>query len=50
MFLFVVKLQLKSNGLGVDIVFPLSQEEEEEQQEEDELPHQNFYEGKVLEV
>ena len=40
-----VKLQPKPR-LGVDFVFPLSQEEEQEQ----ELPHQNFNEGEVLEV
>ena len=41
----IVKLQPKPR-LGVDFVFPLSQEQEEEE----ELPHQNFNEGEVLEV
>ena len=36
--------------LGVDFVFPLSQQEEEEQQQEQQLPHQNLNEGEVLEV
>ena len=43
-----VKLQPKPKPrLGVDFVFPLSQEE---QQEEQQQPHQNFNEGEVLEV
>ena len=45
----IVKLQPKPKPrLGVDFVFPLSQEEEE--QEEQQLPHQNLNEGDVLEV
>ena len=45
----IVKLQSKVQasvlGLGVDFVFPLSQEEEEQEQ-----PHQNITEKSILEV
>ena len=34
----------KAKRLGVDFVFPLSQEEQQQ------LPHQNLNEGEVLEV
>ena len=47
-FLSNSSLSLKRR-LGVDFVFPLSQQQEEQQQEE-QLPHQNFNEGEVLEV
>ena len=46
----LVKLQSKVKalafGLGVDFVFPLSQEEEEEEEQ----PHQNIAEESILEV
>ena len=43
LFLSNSSLSLKRR-LGVDFVFPLSQEQEQE------LPHQNLNEGEVLEV
>ena len=51
----IVKLQSKVQasvlGLGVDFVFPLSQEQEEQQEEQQqEQPHQNIPEKSILEV
>ena len=41
--------QSKSNGQGVDFVFPLSQQQqEEEEEEEEERPHQNLAQGSIL--
>ena len=46
------KVQASVLGLGVDFVFPLSQEQQEQQQEEQqqEQPHQNIPEKSILEV